>query len=148
MDNLTKGSLKILVVASLLMSGIVNCPRAEAGADAYMGEIIIVGTNFCPRGSIEANGQLLSIEDNSALFSLFGTLYGGDGRTTFGLPDLRGRAAIHSGQGPGLTNRVQGQKGGQENVEGASGNLNMAIGLPYLALRYCVVFSGIYPSRN
>lgn len=72
--------------------------------------------NFAPRGWGLCDGQLLAISQNDALFSLLGTIYGGDGRTTFGLPDLRGRLPIHWGSGPGLGNYKIGQKGGQENV--------------------------------
>jgi microcystin-dependent protein len=74
--------------------------------------------NFAPRGWAFCDGQLLAISSNSALFSILGTTYGGDGRVTFGLPDLRGRAPIHAGgsQGPGLSRRRLGEKGGSENV--------------------------------
>jgi microcystin-dependent protein len=68
--------------------------------------------NFAPRGWAFCDGQLLPIAQNTALFSLIGTTYGGDGRTTVGLPDLRGRAAMHPGRGPGLTARRLGEKGG------------------------------------
>ena len=64
-------------------------------ADPFLGEIRMFGGNFAPQGWALCNGQLLSISQNTALFSLLGTNYGGDGRTTFGLPDLRGRAPIH-----------------------------------------------------
>ena len=87
---------------------------ANAGGDPWIGEIALVGYTFCPRGWTEAAGQLLPIAQYQALFSLYGTIYGGDGRTTFGLPDLRGRAAVGQGTGPGLTNRPMGQKGGSE----------------------------------
>lgn len=72
--------------------------------------------NFAPRGWALCDGQLLAISQNDALFSLLGTIYGGDGRTTFGLPDLRGRIPIHEGSGPGLTPRQLGASAGQENV--------------------------------
>ena len=72
------------------------------------------GGNFAPRGWALCDGQLLAISQNDALFSLFGTQFGGDGRTTFGLPDLRGRIPIHFGQGPGLSNRRIGAKPGSE----------------------------------
>ncbi len=72
--------------------------------------------NFAPRGWAFCDGQLLAVSQNDALFSLFGTIYGGDGRTTFGLPDLRGRVPIHAGTGPGLSPRRLGLKGGAENV--------------------------------
>ena len=72
-------------------------------SEPFLGEIRNFGFNFAPQGWAQCQGQLLSISQNSALFSLLGTMYGGDGRTTFGLPDLRGRTAISLGQGPGLS---------------------------------------------
>lgn len=72
--------------------------------------------NFAPRGWAFCDGQLLAVSQNDALFSLLGTIYGGDGRTTFGLPDLRGRIPIHAGDGPGLSPRRLGSKGGAEQV--------------------------------
>ena len=83
-------------------------------SEPFIGEIKIVGFNFAPRGWAFCDGQLLPIAQNSALFSLLGTTYGGDGRTTFGLPDLRGRSATHVGTGPGLSSRSWGQRGGTE----------------------------------
>ncbi len=85
-------------------------------AEPFIGEIRMFAGNFAPRGWAFCDGQLLSISQNEALFSLFGTVYGGDGRTTFGLPEARGRVAIHVGQGPGLSPRPLGQKGGVETV--------------------------------
>ena len=70
-------------------------------AEPFLGEIRAFGFNFAPRGWAMCNGQILSIAQNTALFSLLGTTYGGNGQTTFGLPDLRGRVPIHLGQGPG-----------------------------------------------
>ena len=72
--------------------------------------------NFAPRGWAFCDGQLLAVSQNDALFSLLGTIYGGDGRTTFGLPDLRGRIPLHQGTGPGLSQRRLGSKGGDEKV--------------------------------
>lgn len=91
-------------------------PVETRPSDPFIGEIMLLPYNFAPRGWAFCNGQLLPISSNTALFSLLGTTYGGDGRTTFGLPDLRGRAAISSGTGPGLSNRPLGQRGGQEDV--------------------------------
>jgi microcystin-dependent protein len=85
-------------------------------SEPYIGQIILFGGNFAPLGWAYCDGSVLSIADNSALFSLIGTTYGGDGIQTFGLPDLRGRAPIHRGQGPGLQNYDQGQKAGSETV--------------------------------
>ncbi len=86
-------------------------------ATPFIGEIIMFGGNFAPRGWAFCDGALLPISQNSALFSILGTTYGGDGRTTFGLPDLRGRVPMHAGNGPGLTNRRLGEKAGVENAE-------------------------------
>jgi len=83
-------------------------------AEPFIGEIKIFAGNFAPRSWAKCDGQLLSISQNDALFSLFGTIYGGDGRTTFGLPGLRGRIPIHQGSGPGLTSRPIGQRSGSE----------------------------------
>src|SRR3954470_22596670 len=84
--------------------------------DPFIGQIILFAGNFAPKGWAFCSGQLLSIAQNSALFSLLGTTYGGNGQTTFALPDLRSRVPIHAGQGPGLTNYVQGEQTGVENV--------------------------------
>lgn len=83
--------------------------------DPYVGEIRMFAGNFAPTGWALCNGQLLSIQQNVALFSLLGTNYGGNGTTTFALPDLRGRVPMHQGAGPGLTSREVGETGGTEN---------------------------------
>ncbi|GGG39385.1 microcystin dependent MdpB family protein [Dokdonia pacifica] len=80
----------------------------------FIGEIVMFAGNFAPRSWAFCNGQLLPIAQNTALFSILGTTYGGDGRTTFALPDLRGRTPIHPGHGPGLSTYRLGQKGGSE----------------------------------
>ena len=85
-------------------------------ASPFLAEIVMFGGNFAPRGWAFCSGQLLPISQNQALFSLLGTTYGGDGRTSFGLPDLRGRVPMHAGNGPGLSPRQLGQKGGAETV--------------------------------
>ena len=85
-------------------------------SEPFVGEVRMFGGNFAPRGWAFCDGQLLAVSQNDALFSLLGTIYGGDGRTTFGLPDLRGRVPIHQGQGPGLSERRLGSKSGSENV--------------------------------
>ena len=92
-------------------------------SEPFAGEIKMFAGNFAPRGWAFCNGQLLAVNQNDALFSLFGTLYGGDGRTTFGLPDLRGRLPIHAGQGPGLPQYSLASKGGVENVTLTSNQL-------------------------
>ncbi len=82
--------------------------------EGFIGQIMMFGGNFAPRSWAFCEGQLLAISQNSALFSILGTTYGGDGRTTFALPDLRGRVAIHAGNGPGLSNRPLGARSGSE----------------------------------
>ncbi len=94
-------------------------------AEPFIGQIIQAGFNFAPRGYATCDGQLLSIAQNTALFSLLGTTFGGDGRVTFGLPDLRGRVPIHQGQGPGLTNRTMGEASGSETVTLISSQMPM-----------------------
>ncbi len=91
--------------------------------EPFIGQIQLFGFNFAPRGWALCRGQLLPISQNTALFSLLGTIYGGDGRTTFGLPDLRGRVAIGFGQGPGLSNHNIGQRSGAENSTLTEANL-------------------------
>lgn len=83
--------------------------------DPLIATIIMFGGNFAPRGWALCEGQLVAISSNTALFSLLGTTFGGDGRTTFGLPDMRGRTPIGAGNGPGLSDRRLGQKGGTES---------------------------------
>ena len=85
-------------------------------SEPFVGEIRMFAGNFAPRNWAYCDGQLLAISQNDALFSLLGTVYGGDGRTTFGLPDMRGRIPVHAGSGPGLSTRKQGAKGGSEKV--------------------------------
>ena len=84
--------------------------------DAFIGEIRAVGFNYVPEGWASCNGQLLAINQYSALYSLLGTAFGGDGRNTFGLPNLQGSAPLGYGQGPGLSARYQGQIGGEQSV--------------------------------
>jgi microcystin-dependent protein len=91
--------------------------------EPFIGQIAIFGFNFTPPGWAQCNGQLLSIFENSALFALIGTTYGGDGQTTFALPDLRGRRPIHQGQRPGGATYVIGQAGGSETTAITSSRL-------------------------
>jgi microcystin-dependent protein len=84
-------------------------------AEPFLAQIVMFGGNFAPRGWAYCDGQLLPIAQNTAVFSLLGTTYGGDGRTTFALPDLRGRLPMHPGSGPQLTPRQLGQKSGSES---------------------------------
>lgn len=152
---------------TIAMEGIY--PSRPKDDTEFIAELGMFAGNFAPRGEAFPNGQLLPISQNTALFSLLGTTYGGDGRTTFGLPDLRGRTAIHAGQGPGLTLRLLGQRAGVEDVTlteaqlpahrhtlppssdltdatgGSQPHTNMQ---PSLALNYMIALQGVYPSRN
>ncbi len=85
-------------------------------AEPLLGQIMLVGFSFAPRGWAFCDGQVLAIAQNEALFALVGTTYGGDGQATFALPDLRSRVPIHQGNGPGLSNYSMGQVGGTESV--------------------------------
>lgn len=108
---------KIITILSLVVC-LNFSTTSQAQQDSFIGEVQMFAGNFAPRNWAFCNGQLLSISQNTALFSILGTTYGGDGRTTFGLPDLRGRVVIHdgSGTGPGLSSYNLGQRGGTETV--------------------------------
>nr|WP_317132184.1 tail fiber protein [Chryseobacterium sp. SNU WT5] len=97
----------------------------KAQSDPILGQIAFVAFNFAPRGWEECKGQTMSIAQNTALFALLGTTYGGDGMTTFKLPDMQGRSFIGDGQGVGLTPYIQGQMGGQESVTLLSSQMPM-----------------------
>ena len=114
MKNLARRKYPGLAVLAVATT-IANMPdQAMADTTPYLGDIITVGENFCPRGWLSAEGQILPIASYPALFSLLGTIYGGDGRSTFALPDLRGRTAMGQGLGPGLSNRQMGAASGAE----------------------------------
>ncbi len=106
--------LKLMAASAAAMAATFTASTpAHAQAEPLLGQMMLFGGNFCPRGWADAAGTLIAINQNQALFSLLGTMYGGDGRTTFALPDLRGRAPISLGSGPGLPSYpTQGQRGG------------------------------------
>jgi microcystin-dependent protein len=135
-------------------------------SEPFVADINMFAGNFAPRGTASTDGQLLAISQNQALFSLVGTIYGGDGRTTFGLPDLRGSLPIHEGLGPGLSDYRLGQRGGVEDValgvtqlpshDHPSDNPVLPTGgsqlhtniQPYETVNYIVATQGVYPSRS
>ena len=104
------------VSAALLVSVIGGRAYGQEPPPCLIGEVRMFAGNFAPRNWALAEGQVLPIVGNEAVFSLVGTYYGGDGRTTFALPDFRGRGPVGMGQGPGLTNRNPGDRGGEETV--------------------------------
>jgi microcystin-dependent protein len=112
--NRSRKSVSALLSASALAMA-MGLSQPALAFDPFLGEIETFGFGFAPRGWAFCDGQLLQISQNTALFSLLGTTFGGDGRTSFGLPDLRGRVAVHAGTGPGLSQIRWGQKGGGEN---------------------------------
>lgn len=114
---LKKANCSILPMMALFAAGIAAPERAKADSLPYVGEIAAVSIfGYCPNGWASAEGQLMAINQNQALFSLIGTTFGGDGVVTFGLPDLRGRIPIGEGTGPGLSQHTWGEKAGQEQV--------------------------------
>lgn len=141
-------------------------------SEPFIGEVRMVGFNFAPRGWALCNGQLLPIAQNTALFSLLGTTYGGDGRSTFGLPDLRDRGPMHAGRGPGLTERRLGEKINNPDSSRVSAvsDASVARGLassaqrssfdaypvdsetdghrPALVVNFAIALVGLYPSRS
>jgi microcystin-dependent protein len=113
-----------LICAVALAGSAAMTDQASAQAqDMYLGQMMLVPYNFCPRGWADANGQILAISSNSALFSLLGSTYGGNGQTTFALPDLRGRVPVHAGAGPGLPPVELGQVWGTPTTTLNIGNL-------------------------
>lgn len=112
---------KIIVAVSLLFCTLFGF-RAQAQTP-YIGEIKMFAGNFAPQGWAICSGQLLSIAQNTALFSILGTTYGGNGQTTFALPDLRGRVPVGMGQGPGLSSYMLGQAAGSETITLLTSNL-------------------------
>ncbi len=159
MSKITTNSILAFVAGGIFFLGVMattsSSPNSPAGEttvavseNPFFGEIMMFGGNFCPRFWARCDGQLLPISQNNALFSLLGTTYGGDGRTTFGLPDLRGRAPIGNGYGVGLPEVKLGQKGGTQSVTTVQPGQKTAVNNPNLGLTYCICLQGIYPSRN
>jgi len=108
---------KVIALTSIaVLSTSLTFSSSASASEPFIGQITMFGGTFAPRSWAFCDGQLLSISGNTALFSILGTTYGGDGRTTFGLPDLRGRSPIHKGQGAGLSNISLGQRGGNETT--------------------------------
>lgn len=133
------------------------------GGNPFLGEISLFTGYYAPKYYAFCHGQILSIKEYELLFSILGTTYGGDGRSTFALPDLRGRVAIGAGQGPGLKNVELGQKGGVDEgrlnvnkikVSQDGNNITEVISNiegnkpPYTAINYIICLDGIYPPRQ
>ena len=108
--------MKRLMTGVFAVAAAMAAPAGANAQECFIGEMRMFAGNFAPRGWGLAQGQLLPIAQNTALFSILGTTYGGNGQTTFALPDMRGRAPVGWGQGPGLTNRSLGEVGGTETI--------------------------------
>lgn len=155
--SLARGMFFCLTFIALLAGG-VSTAQAYGGNDV-IGSVEMFAGSFAPQHWMLCDGSLLAIADNTALFSLLGITYGGDGRTTFGLPDLRGRVPVGMGTGPGLSTRNWGAAGGQEKITTgtAGGGLEVynekdeAVTLnnmpPFLTVNYIICVEGLYPSR-
>jgi microcystin-dependent protein len=111
--------------------------------DPFIGQIILFSFPFAPRGFAQCNGQLLPINQNQALFALLGTRYGGDGRTTFALPDLRGRAPVHRGRGSTLAPQEMATRTPARSADPAA-----TPPLGAITLNFCIALQGIFPSRS
>lgn len=142
--------MKRVLAAAILLAGVAatsaSAQRAvqRVGNNAMLGEVRAFGANFCPRGWAPADGQMLPVNGNEALFSLLGTHFGGDGRTTFALPDLRGRVIRGEGHGPGLAPVSIGQRGGGTGVSAGTG----ATTTETLGMTVCIAIEGRFPPRN
>jgi microcystin-dependent protein len=137
--------MKTIIKAAL--AGIISIGATtpmQASENPFIGEVMTTAATFCPRGWTETDGRLIQISENSALFSLLGTTYGGDGRTTFALPDLRGRVAISEGQAEG----IPGFRQGLRINGGITGSGNDTMIVPALVMKTCIALFGTYPSRN
>ncbi|MEL6817661.1 MAG: tail fiber protein [Pseudomonadota bacterium] len=102
--------LKLALLAATIFGAVSAAPTVTAAQEPFIGELRLFANNFCPRSWTQAQGQILSISQHTALFALLGTTFGGDGRTTFAVPDLSGRAPIGLGTGPGLSTYAWGQE--------------------------------------
>lgn len=150
-------ALVAVVVAGMLMTSGVSPAAASCGIEPFLGQICTFAFTFCPKGSVLAWGQLLLIFENTALFSLLGTTYGGDGLRTFALPDLRGRTAVgvacEFGPGPSGGCVFPGTTGGDATtvklrVDNSSGGVQVpAAQSPFVGLTRCIALQGVFPPR-
>ena len=156
---------KQIILLCIVLASFLSTNQTQA--QQTLGEISMFAGNFAPRGWAFCHGQILSINQNQTLYSLLGTTYGGDGRTTFGLPDLRGRVPVHVGQGPGLSNVSLGRKFGQETMSiipqnasvasSSDGNEVMLVSgilpnvnamQPSMGINFIIATTGLFPSRS
>jgi len=133
------------VLTCFAMMGTAPTPaQAQYYDEPILGEMKFFAGNFAPRGWEFCDGQLLAVAQNDALFTLLGTIYGGDGRTTFALPDMRGRTPMHAGYAPGMDEARLGWKRGGASLEQGTGAGPEAT----IAVTCIIAVVGTYPSRN
>ena len=154
-----KGLARRGLAAAAVAVGTVTATSSALAQECFIGEIKMFAGNFAPRDHMLAHGQLLQIAQYQALFSILGTTYGGDGRSTFALPDMRGRVAIGAGQGQGLNNMPLGLMTGYEWTEPRPGQAAAGAGAavatpaqitnmqPSTAVNYIVCVNGYFPTR-
>ena len=152
-----KNLIKLLLLVCVFSLPSFSNAELKAQEEPFIGQLAVFAGNFAPSNWAFCDGQLLPINEYQALYSLIGTAYGGDGRTNFALPDLRGRVVIGPGQGPGLTSRNLGEQGGSE-IGGSAGTGNLLNGgmatngvdnmQPFNTVTYIIALQGIFPSRN
>ena len=166
-ESITKISKDLVEITAEYEALMAKKSENSVSSEPYIGEIAVFGMGFAPRGWAQCNGQLLPISGNEALFNLLGTIYGGDGRSTFGLPDMRGRVAVNNGQSPGLQNYPIGRKFGRERISVHVSKANVPLGeegdesvvvsnilpeinimQPSITVNYCIALTGIFPSRS
>jgi microcystin-dependent protein len=140
-----------MMVCAALLSTLSVEARAQ---NNYIGQLLPVAFNFCPQHSVPAEGQQIQINQNQALYSVIGDAYGGNRMTYFQLPDLRGRVPIGKGQAPDMDEVGWGQVGGTQHQQidlppkSADAKPVDIQGTPYLAITWCIVIEGVYPTRE
>jgi microcystin-dependent protein len=142
-------ALVVVLVSLVLTTSFVR--TAEACSQPYYGQVCTFAFSYCPENFVPADGRLLPIEQFQVLFALMGTTFGGDGIRLFAVPDLRGRTAIGTGQGPNLDPVGLGQTGGNDQTvtvaSSGRGTPEPAGQVPWLGLTVCIANTGLFPSR-
>jgi microcystin-dependent protein len=131
----------------MVVSG-TESPENVAMSEPFIGEVRMFAGSFAPRGWALCDGRLLSISQHSALFSVLGTAYGGDGMTTFALPDLRGRVPLHPGSGPGLTLQGTALTDWDQRARDTAKDRRTNELQPYTPVNFIIALEGSFPARG
>jgi len=141
-------ALVAVVVGGMLMTSGASPAEASCGIEPFVGQICTFAFDFCPRGFALAAGQLLPISQNTALFSLLGTFFGGNGQTTFALPNLQGRTAVGVSVSEGLGATVGNANTVTLRIDNSSGGVKVpATQSPFVGLTRCIALQGVFPPR-